>query len=559
LNTEKLLRTGVWVLFGATLSIALFPRIWNVDIFWHMAAGDWILQFGQLPSTDVFSAITPERKWFPFQWLYEVVVAVGEDLFGLGGLRLMTGIILAVSTFLLARVLKREGYSPWAVLGLTALTWVLFGDRIRVRPHVINFLFVVLYMGLLRKAPREIDLKKDLMRLLPGIALWANFHAGGVLIFLVMLGTIPGGASVNYLIRKKEGNGDDSKIVLKSWGLWCAAALTAALMPNFVMGTLHVPHLLEDSQSLITEWNSSWSWVLLGLNHWQENGNLIPSMFIVGIVPWLSLGLSILTGFVQFQKPAEERKLMLGGLFLALGVSLIGIRYGRFAWLCIIPIAHCLHCWASPLQRWSKWAPILAILLVGTIFQYQIQVIRNGVAPAIESTLSGHLDERRFPVQGAHFLATSGVKGSAWVLPNWGGYLLWATDRNILVLSDGRGNYDGDTAARLTHVYENRWKPEALNTTLEAYNAYSEIDILVMLHPALPTGETLEGWTRVYPPNRGWIKELGLPPQMETPQKEVIYVKNHRQDAISKALSTWTEVAERIQSQGVGIPAPKGD
>ena len=80
-------------LLGCTLLIAVFPQIWNVDIFWHMATGHWILESGALPSTDVFSAITPEREWHPFQWLYEVIVSILDDSFGLGSLRLITGVL----------------------------------------------------------------------------------------------------------------------------------------------------------------------------------------------------------------------------------------------------------------------------------------------------------------------------------------------------------------------------------------------------------------------------------------------------------------------------------
>ena len=86
-NTLKAGRTlfiGLWSLLGLTLLIAVFPPIWNVDIFWHMATGQWILETGGLPSTDVFSAITTEREWHPFQWLYEVIVSLLDDVFDSG-------------------------------------------------------------------------------------------------------------------------------------------------------------------------------------------------------------------------------------------------------------------------------------------------------------------------------------------------------------------------------------------------------------------------------------------------------------------------------------------
>ena len=193
-----------------------------------------------------------------------------------------------------------------------------------------------------------------------------------------------------------------------------------------------------------------------------------------------------------------------------------------------------------------KVIPIAAIAFSLAVSHYQIQTIRGGVDSALNTLLGDHLDERRFPTQGAHFLNTASIKGKAWALPNWGGYLLWACKGDVLVLSDGRGNYGAETAQHLTHIYEHRWKLEALSQTVEAYNAYPEIDLIVIQHPALPNGEELDGWTRIFPPSHEWINELGLPPQMGQPVKEVIYAKNESMESLQRAKDTWRKVAERV-------------
>ena len=163
----------------------------------------------------------------------------------------------------------------------------------------------------------------------------------------------------------------------------------------------------------------------------------------------------------------------------------------------------------------------------------------------IASLINAHPKEIVF-TSGATESDNLAIKGKAWALPNWGGYLLWACKGDVLVLSDGRGNYGAETAQHLTHIYEHRWKLEALSQTVEAYNAYPEIDLIVIQHPALPNGEELDGWTRIFPPSHEWINELGLPPQMGQPVKEVIYAKNESMESLQRAKDTWRKVAERV-------------
>ena len=73
------LRYSLWLLFAVSLAVACFPPIWNIDLFWHIAAGDWIRLHRTIPNTDIFSAVAPDRAWIPFQWLFEVGVSFLED------------------------------------------------------------------------------------------------------------------------------------------------------------------------------------------------------------------------------------------------------------------------------------------------------------------------------------------------------------------------------------------------------------------------------------------------------------------------------------------------
>ena len=57
--------------FGFLLA---FRPNWDIDIFWHIAAGRWIVAHGRLPDTDIFTSTDSTRWWASFQWLYQVLM-----------------------------------------------------------------------------------------------------------------------------------------------------------------------------------------------------------------------------------------------------------------------------------------------------------------------------------------------------------------------------------------------------------------------------------------------------------------------------------------------------
>lgn len=537
-----------WLILGTTLALCVFPTIWNVDIFWHMAAGNWMLREHALPDTDVFSAVEPDRLWIPFQWLYEVLATKVHEATGLLGLRVMTGGVLLGSALLLRRQLMKVGIQQFTLMALVGILFVLFGDRIRVRPHVFNLLFTLLLLPLLLGQWKEESLGRSLPWLLSIVGLWANLHAGGVLIFLTLLFTLPAGTTLERLLTNSTP--EHRQCNRKAWILWVSALLVACSMPNFFRGAIHSLTMLGASESLIEEWKPAWSWMTLAISFWSREGRIIPTMTILALAPWLLLGASL--ALPAWDEELREKKTPYWGMWLlSIGTCLIAIRYGRFAWLCIIPLAFFFsHTRLRHFEaRHPRSALTLALMIVGLVFHYQVSVQRGGLMTTVDQ-LTEDLDERRFPVDGAHFLSTANIEGKAWVLPNWGGYLLWTSQSKILVLSDGRGNYSQEVANDLNHIYKNRWKPAHAAKTLEAYNRYPEINLIVMQAPILPNGIEHPGWTRIFPPNREWIETLQLPQAMDSPQKEVILVRDEHKDALNKAHETWKEVAARM-------PAPK--
>ncbi|MEC9071559.1 MAG: hypothetical protein VX938_04230, partial [Myxococcota bacterium] len=190
------------------LALYVFRPIWDIDLFWHIAAGRHFLETGGIPTTDIFSPIDPQKTWVTFQWGYQVLVHLLEEL---GGLDLIRGAHAAVmwGAFALFAYHCRRSLrmGPTATVLLVALVVVLFGDRIRVRPHVFNLLGWVVLLPLLlrgsatteavglRSRPIVFSVEAHLLTAVT-LAIWANLHAGGAFLFLVAAATVPFSAIV---------------------------------------------------------------------------------------------------------------------------------------------------------------------------------------------------------------------------------------------------------------------------------------------------------------------------------------------------------------------------
>jgi hypothetical protein len=67
---------------------AVFPRAtWPLidgDVWWHIRAGEEVLQTGSVPRTDTWSIVGQGMRWISQDWLSNVLLALGYRLGELG-------------------------------------------------------------------------------------------------------------------------------------------------------------------------------------------------------------------------------------------------------------------------------------------------------------------------------------------------------------------------------------------------------------------------------------------------------------------------------------------
>ena len=187
----RVLGTIAVIVLVLTAGVAAFTQVWNYDVFWHLAAGEWMLQHGEVIDTDPFS-IEPEPQWVNVHWLFQLVIAL---LHGAGGFPLLTvmkSVLAATVLLIFAMSLRRQVPPAWLILTGLATLIVMFG-RLRVRPEAFTLLFLMLTIVLMDSVRRGASPRR-LWWLVPVMILWVNMHGlyilGVGLIWSAMLGAV---------------------------------------------------------------------------------------------------------------------------------------------------------------------------------------------------------------------------------------------------------------------------------------------------------------------------------------------------------------------------------
>ena len=508
------------VLLSGLLALVLISvgrPIWNIDLFWHMAAGEYIVTTGTLPTTDIFSAITPERSWVTFQWGYEVLVYLVEQAGGLGAIRALHALVMLASFALMWWACRyRLNMGPWASIALTLLVIVLFGDRIRARPHIFNLMGWVIALPWLVRGPALLNKGAWL-----GVALlsaaWANLHAGGALIFLIAAGTLPAGALISRLALR-SGEGEVTKHAdteLKQSLAWYACAVIPALAsPLFVRGNLQALTTFSDHEGVIGEWQPSWHFLSFVTPERLSSSGL--SHLICGLAPTL-LGVALLALLLRHVRRRDERPpLAPWRVLFVLAMVVLGHRSVRFVYVATFGLAALMPMLRQAGPLLSPWRPRLAPLAIAALafasYGFNISAQHPSLASAAERVVTGdHLDERRYPVAAADFLVATGFKGHIFCQTNWGGYLRWRLGDTVRVIADGRANFSAEVADDLAYVYahSNLTAPDA-GTRREAIYTRYDVDLIVHQHPVWPAGHRPDpsAFLRVFADARGeiWLR-----------------------------------------------------
>src|SRR5439155_25591306 len=83
---DNLFRLLLIVALYAVPIVATVRAVTDLDIWWHLRVGRWIVEHQAVPTVDYFALPTMGHSWFAYSWLFEVLVYYLHHAFGLMGL-----------------------------------------------------------------------------------------------------------------------------------------------------------------------------------------------------------------------------------------------------------------------------------------------------------------------------------------------------------------------------------------------------------------------------------------------------------------------------------------
>jgi hypothetical protein len=276
---------AVFVLAGNHLLI-------DPDTMWQITIGQWIVDHGAVPTTDVYSFTMRGQPWISTQWLAQVAYAAAFSLAGWTGPVVLASACIAVTFALLTRFLARH-LSESTSLVFVAAALALAASHLLARPHVLALPVMMAWVGgLVRAADRR---GAPSFWLPPLMALWANLH-GGFVLGLALVVPIALDAVLNAVAPQR-------KALALRWAAFAAAAIAASCVTPYGWDSLLASRkilALGEALPLILEWRpADFSAVgplevclLLGFGLALYRGISLPPLRIVLLLGMLHMALS---------------------------------------------------------------------------------------------------------------------------------------------------------------------------------------------------------------------------------------------------------------------------
>jgi hypothetical protein len=441
------------------------------DLYWHIAAGNWIAQHATVPTNDPFSHSMLGAAWTAQEWLSEIVLAMAYHAGGWSAIATLGAICYAITLALLTRFLLRR-MEPVHALLLVGLAAGLMLTHLSVRPHVLAWPLMALWVA------AQIDAsesgKAPPRWLLLVMLLWANLHGGFTLGLVLSLGI-----ALDAVVSQPHA----ARLPLaRRWlGFIGLAVLASMATPHGWNGLWYTAYVMlkHDAKSLIDEWQSP--------NFHQPQA----------LEVWLMLVLALaLSG--RMRLPIVRTAMLLGLVHLALTSVRHGATLGLVSpFLLALPAA---RLWSSVNQQNGA-----------NDAQKIDRVFRALAAPARQSTIALTCvvaaltvvlvvparnpapSHRVAPSPALAAAKAAGVAGPVLNSYNFGGYLIFT---NVPVFIDGRSELYGDAFLKRTAQAVRLLDEGALPRLLEDYRIG-----WTLLEPGIPAVAALErmpGWTRVY-------------------------------------------------------------
>jgi hypothetical protein len=484
-------RLALALVFVGIFAMAFRPSV-DTDTWWHLRAGAWMVEHGQVLTHDAFSSTRLGQAWINHSWLSQIPMYLAWRALSYAGLNLFTAALVTAAFWFVYRQCEGSVYLRAFCLILAAAASAVFWSA---RPQLTSFLLVSVFAYLLAEFRWRGRSRLWLLPLL--MVLWVNLHGGFAIGFILLLVTLAGQV-IDRLMNASEPG------VLGWRGVRALALATAAcvlVVPLNPYGfQLYLYPLRTVSigvlQNFIQEWQSP-NFHALGAQVfiWL----LLATVAAIGVSRrrMLFTDLALLGGFTYLA--------LLAGRNIAMAALIAAPILTRHAgaWLADLHLEHPrLAAVLDPTPSAGRWPALNWGLLALAVAAALIKTVDASLATTNEKALAVYL-----PLKAAEFVEKSQPPGPMFNSYNWGGYLAWRLYPTYSVFVDGRTDlYDDALLTEYLDVAQGRSDYESVLAKYGIKLVFVEQDSLL--------ADRLQGepaWRQLYRDERAVVYQREAP------------------------------------------------
>ena len=415
---DRLISTAILValLFvPAGFCFANGALVLDPDYWWHLSAGEWILQNGAFPTVDEFSSYGAGQPWTAYSWLPELMLYGLYQAWGLRGVVAYSAILSMGIVGAFHALVGRLQPNLRVSVSLTLAALVGLAGLFSPRPWLFTILLLIVELDLLLTATRTGN-RRLLLWLLPLFCLWANTHIQ----FMVGLAVLAAAVAEPVLARFLPADlvDDDSRRISFGWMLLIFVLSVAATLVN----PYHY-HLYEVAGRLLGQ-----------KELWNGISELLAMPFR-SLPDWSVLAVALAAAYALGRR--RQVRLLLPMLLLM--AVYFGFRSQRDVWLVVVVGSATL---AYVLPREADFRRHLPRTprpgLVGTL----AVLFLAGFLSMSEADLEDQLDDG-YPAGAVEFVRAEQFLGPIFNDFVWGGYLTFHMPE-LPVSIDGRTMVHGE-------------------------------------------------------------------------------------------------------------------
>ena len=485
MRTEKMV---VLVTFLAVFTMAARVSM-DSDTWWHLRAGQWILDHRQILTVDRFSFTRAGEPWKYPGWLIEVPMFLIYQGFGPGGLNVLTALVITLTFVFVWQTLTGGPFLRAFVIIFAA---IVSGVYWAARPYLITFLLSAVFLWVLEDYRLG---RVNRLWLLPILmVIWANSHGGFIIGFILwavyLMGQL-GGLKLTDLNRPGIINIIKMLYPLLVIGLGLVIAVcinpSGPIMLLYGFKTLSIKTLRD----YIQEWQSP------NFHELQVQPFVWMLLLTLGVLGYsrkrLALTDFLLVAGFAYMSLTAARNIAI----FALVTPMVLTRYGAhilngYGKLLKVRVLIVNNVEISPRYHVLNWI-ILGVLSIACVIKVSLVLPSEANWREIKKTM---------PVEAVNIIKLNKPSGQLFNSYNWGGYLIWALPE-YPVFIDGRTDlYNDEIISQWLQVVqaEDGWQQ-----ILDRWGVK-----LIILEPDRPVIAQLDsnGWKRIYTDNTAVVYKL---------------------------------------------------